>query len=125
MFASFYSQKTFGCVTIEKILGATLRLSNSIGNIETSQRKFTMSALEQNHMQEAHNIKIKQKKWYKITQMKPFGAEITNIDLNEANLNDKSLISTLRSDIHKYHLVVVRNQGINNNGTLKPAKHVC
>ena len=62
--------------------------------------------------------------FYTITPMKIFGAEITNIDLNEANLSE-SLISTIRSDIHKHQLIVVRNQGINNNNTLTPQKHVC
>ena len=70
------------------------------------------------------NTKLKQNEFYHIRPIQPFGAAVTNIDLSSTKLSTK-LIDCIRSDIHKYQLLVFKNQAPSTNHVIPPMIRVC
>ena len=61
--------------------------------------------------------------YYKLTEIHPFGANVTNIDLSKVKITEK-LIENIRNDIHKYQLLVFKQQASENDYVVPPLRRV-
>ena len=61
--------------------------------------------------------------YYSLSEHKPFGAIVTDIDLSKIELS-QPLIESIRTDIHKHQLLVFKKQAPNDNYIISPSKRV-